>query len=131
MVLNVLLAKAPGNLLKFPEIAGNFVANCGVWVGPGGGDGRKHRREMGNVRSLTVVFEGPEFVAAPVMLQTYGNQLRLRIGDDGSGLGHAVPAGLPAGRGLREMSEWAQAIGGKLSTQPGAHGGTAVKVVVA
>jgi signal transduction histidine kinase len=65
-----------------------------------------------------------------VTLQTHGNQLMLRIDDDGCGLGHAVPAGQHSGHGLREMSEWAQAIGGHLTAQQGAHGGTAVRVLV-
>jgi signal transduction histidine kinase len=65
-----------------------------------------------------------------VSLQTQGNQLMLRIDDDGRGLRQPVSAGPHRGYGLREMSEWAEAIGGQLTAQQGAHGGTAVKVLV-
>lgn len=65
-----------------------------------------------------------------VSLGTEGNQLTLMIDDDGCGLDKPVLERPSGGYGLREMNEWAQAIGGHLTTQQGAQGGTAVTVLV-
>ena len=65
-----------------------------------------------------------------VKLRTDGSQLTMTIDDDGCGLRPTGKAGPQQGYGLREMNEWAQEIGGQLTTQQGAHGGTAVKVLV-
>jgi signal transduction histidine kinase len=65
-----------------------------------------------------------------VRLRTDGDQLLLRIDDDGRGLPQPIVVGTRSGYGLREMRNWAERIGGQLTTQPGVDGGTAVKVSV-
>jgi signal transduction histidine kinase len=65
-----------------------------------------------------------------ISLRTAGSQLGMTIADDGSGLGPPGPAGRQRGYGSQAMNEWAKQLGGQLTTQEGAHGGTAVKVLV-
>jgi signal transduction histidine kinase len=65
-----------------------------------------------------------------VRLQTDGSQLTMTIDDDGCGLGPTGSARPQQGYGLRAMDEWARQLGGQLTTEQGAHGGTAVTVLV-
>ncbi|HYL01211.1 MAG TPA: chemotaxis protein CheB [Steroidobacteraceae bacterium] len=53
----------------------------------------------------------------------HGSMLRLRIADDGIGIGKAAPG---KGIGLQIMRYRAHSIGGILIVEPGAHGGTVV-----
>jgi signal transduction histidine kinase len=65
-----------------------------------------------------------------VTLRTNANQLMLTIDDDGCGFGRPGSRAPRDGYGFREMTGWADTIGGHLTTQQGTHGGSAVKVIV-
>jgi signal transduction histidine kinase len=65
-----------------------------------------------------------------VSLETRGDQLTLRVIDDGRGLRHGVAAGSHRGFGLRAMRERAEATGGHLVVDERSEGGTAVEAVV-
>jgi PAS domain S-box-containing protein len=75
-----------------------------------------------------------------VALAAGDDQLRLRVEDDGTGIGHTVVAGGPVdspavdsdmgGMGVRIMHYRARILGGTLEIRPGAAGGTVVTCTV-
>jgi signal transduction histidine kinase len=65
-----------------------------------------------------------------VSLEARGQELTLRIDDDGRGLRNGVSADPHRGFGLRAMRERAHAIGGHLIVDERSGGGTAVQAVV-
>jgi signal transduction histidine kinase len=65
-----------------------------------------------------------------VSLDSRGDELTLRISDDGRGLRKAASADPHRGLGLRAMRERAHAIGGDLTVDERSDGGTSVEAVV-